>query len=651
MDPLPSLSGSRRVAVAVGMPQFLFQLGWLTFGIFLLSQAGAWFVRTNPGIVSPVWPECGLGLAAALLYGLERSLPAVYLGSMVSGVLSGDPLMTAYLGPVGTVLNVLIGWALLTKVLPVGTDLEGLKEFVRFVVGGCILGPATAAVVVNAIRGLEGRLATSQLATGFLESLQAHAFGVLVFGPFFLFALQRQDFRPATHRGRYTLLGCSVALCGILVFMTGWNPTQETTLFLLGATLALALGVSFLFGLRPACLFLAMFVFLVPAAVAMFPQKTHHFHIFEQGEDRQLVINGLAFFTSLGCLLVAAFRDELAAANIRFSLALEAADLCMWEWSPAGWLCRTPSWRAKLGLTTDREIPENAWREMVHPHDRDAFETSFEELRQSGSGRWSHVYRMRDARDRWIWVHSHACPVRRDAEDTLLSVAGVTRDITQERATMQTKIHSIETEAELKSLRSQLNPHFLFNALNSVRALIGRQDAKAREMIVSLSNLLRELLSNRDGRLQTVARELEMVRDYLGIEGIRFGARLKQEIRCETGLGGQLIPSMIILTLVENAVKHGISKIESGGSIEVDIRRSMEPGLMELSVTNDGSLGPESGGFGLLNTRRRLALIAGESGRLLIRQLPGPRVEAVAVLPLDERRAVADPFPTTPTPS
>lgn len=651
MDPLPSLSGSRRVAVAVGMPQFLFQLGWLTFGVFLLSQAGAWFVRTNPGIVSPVWPECGLGLAAALLYGLERSLPAVYLGSMVSGVLSGDPLMTAYFGPLGAVLNVLTGWTLLTRALPVGTDLDGLKEFVRFVVGGCTLGPAIAAVTVSVIRGLEGRLATSQLATGFLESLQAHAFGVLVFGPFFLFALQRQDFRPATHRGRYTLLGCSVALCGILVFMTGWNPSQETTLFLLGATLALALGVSFLFGLRPACLFLAMFVFLVPAAVAMFPQKTHHFHIFEQGEDRQLVINGLAFFTSLGCLLVAAFRDELAAANIRFSLALEAADLCMWEWSPAGWLCRTPSWRTKLGLATDRPIPESAWREMVHPHDRDAFETSFEELRRSGSGRWSHVYRMRDARDRWIWVHSHACPVRRDVEDTILSVAGVTRDITQERATMQTKIHSIETEAELKSLRSQLNPHFLFNALNSVRALIGRQDAKAREMIVSLSNLLRELLSNRDGRLQTVAREMEMVRDYLGIEAIRFGARLKQEIRCETGLGGQLIPSMIILTLVENAVKHGISKIESGGSIEVDIRRSMESGLMELSVTNDGSLGPESGGFGLLNTRRRLALIAGESGRLLIRQLPGPRVEAVAMLPLDERRAVADPFPTTPTPS
>lgn len=649
MDPLPSLTGSRRVAVAVGMPQFLFQLGLLTFGVFLLSQAGAWFVRTSPGIVSPVWPECGLGIAAALLYGLERSLPAVYLGSMVSGVLSGDPLVTAYVGPLGAVLNVVAGWLLLTKVIPVGTDLDGVWEFVRFVLGGCTVGPALAALATNLLRGFEGRLATSQLATGFLESLQAHAFGVLVFGPFFLFALQRQDFRPATPRGRYILLACSVALCGILIFLIGWDPSQETTIFLLGATLALALGVSFFFGMRPACLFLAMFVFLVPAAVVMFPEKAHSFHIFEQGEDRQLVINGLAFFTSLGCLLVAAFRDELAAANIRFSLALESADLCMWEWSPAGWYCRTASWRTKLGLGNDRPIPDHAWREFVHPHDRDAFETSFDELRETGAGRWSHVYRIRDAKDRWIWVHSHACPVRRDADDVLVSVAGVTRDITQERATMQTKIHSIETEAELKSLRSQLNPHFLFNALNSVRALIGRQDAKARDMIVSLSNLLRELLSNRDGRLQTVSREMEMVRDYLGIEAIRFGERLKQEIRCESGLGGQLIPSMIILTLVENAVKHGISKIESGGTIEVDIRRSAEPGLMELAVMNDGSLGPESGGFGLVNTRRRLALIAGESGRLVVRQIPGPRVEAIAILPLDERRAVSDPFQTTPT--
>lgn len=649
-DRPPEFHRARSSAGApVGLPQFVFQIACLTFGIFLLAQAGAWFVRTTPGIVSPVWPAGGLALAAALLYGLERVLPAVYLGTVASSFLSGDPLLTAYAGPMASVLNVSIGWFILTRCLHVDSSLGSLSDFIKLVLGGCTLGPAVAGLVETLLWNFGHQLATSQLVGGFLEKWQAHAFGVLVFCPFFLFALRRQDFSPATTAGKLSLLGCAVALAGILIYMAGWIPPHSAAIALLGMAFALALTVSFVFGLRPACLFQAVFVFLVPAAFVMFPERTRDLHLFRQGDDQQTVINGLAFFSSLGCLLIAAFRDELTSVSVKFALALQAADVCIWEWNPEGWSCLTPAWRTKLGLPNGRVLPERLWRDIVHPADRTAFDSSFDELRNSGTGRWSHAYRIRDARDRWIWVHSHAQPIRRDADNGLLVVAGVTRDITQERTVMQTRINAIEAEAELKSLRSQLNPHFLFNALNSVRALIGRHDDRARQMIVSLSNLLRELLSSRDGRAQTVDKELEMVHDYLAIEAIRFGPRLQQEIRCETGLGGQLIPSMLILTLVENAVKHGISKIERGGRIEVDIRRGDTPNTISLSVINDGRLTRTPGGFGLANSRRRIALIAGNAGSLTLREIDGARVEACAILPLDERRAAADPLPPTPT--
>ena len=92
---------SSRPSKEEGLPTFLFQLGWMTFAVFLLSQAGGWFSKTSSGIISPIWPSAGFALAVALIYGLERALPAVYLGTLASNLLNGEPEAFLYAGPVG----------------------------------------------------------------------------------------------------------------------------------------------------------------------------------------------------------------------------------------------------------------------------------------------------------------------------------------------------------------------------------------------------------------------------------------------------------------------------------------------------------------------------------------------------------------------
>jgi len=627
-----------------GLPQFLFQIGWMTCAVFLLSQAGGWFSKSSSGIISPVWPSAGFALAVALIYGLERAFPAVYLGTLASNLLNGEPVAFLYAGPVGYVLELVLSWALLTKSVRIDLTFSSLRDFGKFVVLGCLPGPLLAGFYGVLVLHLSENLSASQMASGYLVYVQTNAFGTLVFCPLFLFLLRRQDFRPPTLIGRYELLGYSLALGGFVWALINFPEIGQSVRFVsIGGVLMLSLLVSIRFGLRTSTLFQAMFIFLVPAFAAMVPSRLIEMRTVPGGSGFQVSVHGFAFVSSLGCLLVAAFRDELASLRMKFALAMSSADLCVWDWSPSGWACHSPSWSEKLGLAGSKVIPEEAVRGLVHPDDLHGFEENFRQLAASEIPQWSQIIRMRDAEGRWLWIQLDAKPVRRTADDVVAAVAGVMRDITGEREAVADRISAIETAAQLRTLRSQINPHFLFNALNSVRALIGRQDMKAKSMITSLGSLLREVLAGKDAKLQSVEKELEIVRDYLEVEAIRFGERLRYRIECPPDLLSQRVPGMLVLTLVENAVKHGISKLPKGGGIEILIAHAPDVGALVVFVVNDGSLLIEDdenktySGQGLVNTRERILLSTGGRGSFEIHEIPGPRVESIVLLPFDER--------------
>ncbi len=170
-------------------------------------------------------------------------------------------------------------------------------------------------------------------------------------------------------------------------------------------------------------------------------------------------------------------------------------------------------------------------------------------------------------------------------------------------------------EARLRNLQAQVNPHFLFNSLNTVRALILEDAPRAVEAVTWLSTLLRySLHSDRNTRVP-LSEELEMVEQYLALEKLRFEDRLQVAIDIPAPLLPALVPPLLLQTLVENAIKHGIAHLPSGG--QVTIQATPSHSHMTLEVRNTGRLQPAtSSGIGLSNARERLLLLYGANASL-----------------------------------
>lgn len=183
-----------------------------------------------------------------------------------------------------------------------------------------------------------------------------------------------------------------------------------------------------------------------------------------------------------------------------------------------------------------------------------------------------------------------------------------------ERYNKSLKYEASMIQIELNNLKSQLNPHFIFNALNSIRALVDENPAKSKQAINQLANILRRSLTSDKKGLTKFDDELKIVKDYLGLETIRFEERLKTEFLIHPDSYTFLVPPLMIQTLVENGIKHGISKLKEGGLIQV--KTSVDDGLLSIQIRNSGHLmnGVKRAktGLGIKNTVQRLKLIYGE---------------------------------------
>lgn len=183
------------------------------------------------------------------------------------------------------------------------------------------------------------------------------------------------------------------------------------------------------------------------------------------------------------------------------------------------------------------------------------------------------------------------------------------------------KLEASIREIELSHLKSQLNPHFIFNALNSIRALVDEDPSKSKLAINQLSNILRNSLATEKRSLTSFEDEMKMVKDYLGLESIRFEERLRTEFDIDPESNTFMVPPLMIQTLVENGIKHGISKLTEGGVIQVKTRVIEDQ--LKIYVRNSGKFrlngrSANSPGLGLENTRQRLKLIYGDEASFRI---------------------------------
>ncbi len=188
-------------------------------------------------------------------------------------------------------------------------------------------------------------------------------------------------------------------------------------------------------------------------------------------------------------------------------------------------------------------------------------------------------------------------------------------------------------DAELIALKAQINPHFLFNALNNIRALILEDHMKARDMVSHLSELLRYSIQFNDNEKVTIREELEIVNKYLELESIHYENRLHYEINVSEDLMKCRIPPMLIQLMAENAVKHGISQIKNGGDILVDVGR--EGKNLLLTVSNTGKLKKNLGnGIGLRNATERIRILFDKEPDLELKQV-GDMVSSRLQLPIE----------------
>lgn len=192
------------------------------------------------------------------------------------------------------------------------------------------------------------------------------------------------------------------------------------------------------------------------------------------------------------------------------------------------------------------------------------------------------------------------------------------------------KLQATQKESELKTLRDQLNPHFLFNSLNSIRALVEVDPKIAKTSITTLSNLLRLSLLLGKKPFISLSEEFNLIQEYLKLEKIRFEDRLTYSVSNEVKEPCE-IPPFLLQSMVENAIKHGISKLRKGGTIE--IHTYFDNDELKLQVTNTGTYNPsKSKGIGIYNTKRRLYIIFGKDGASFTIKNEGNKVKALIVI-------------------
>lgn len=191
------------------------------------------------------------------------------------------------------------------------------------------------------------------------------------------------------------------------------------------------------------------------------------------------------------------------------------------------------------------------------------------------------------------------------------------------------QLEASNNEIELKTLRDQLNPHFLFNSLNSIRALIEEDPRIAKSAITTLSNLLRRSLNMGKHPKVTLEEELRLVKEYLELEKIRFEERLTVSIRVNADQQ-IMIPPFIIQTLAENAIKHGISNRNEGGELSILVDETLH--TLVIHVSNPGYLKKaEAEGIGLVNTKRRLYIQYGDFAKLDLHEDSGLVIATIEI--------------------
>jgi two-component system LytT family sensor kinase len=196
----------------------------------------------------------------------------------------------------------------------------------------------------------------------------------------------------------------------------------------------------------------------------------------------------------------------------------------------------------------------------------------------------------------------------------------------QEKELDLVKAKQLITQAELQTLQSKINPHFLYNSLNSIAGLVHVDADKAEEMTLKLSRLFRYSVNSPQGNTASVKQEMEIVETYLDIEKVRFGDRLTFSTQISPGADNALIPRFLIQPLVENALKHGLNDKAANGELFVDVEKADQYILIKIADNGKPFPAELNMGYGLQSTYDKLTLLYGEDYQVQLTNVPQKQI-------------------------
>jgi integral membrane sensor domain MASE1/two-component sensor histidine kinase len=606
-------------------------------GIYAIGFLALKFYAVNGTRAVPLWPSSGLALGLLLLRGW-RLFPAIILGSIPMLLTSGFNGPIIILGPLANAIEALTGWFLLIRLLRFSPRMGDLRDIRNLITVGATVGPFLHAVLCTAILTPPGSFEPEILLLSTLLFFIGDALGIIVFTPIVLALGKGLSFIPKgmTPLKWALISGSSVAVAG-MAFQQNMHSEMSFPLAFLPFPIllwtALSLGV-------PGTALAAALVTTIAMGFTVMgrgpfvdpnPLETYG----------HLTVYILVITTTN--LVMASVEDARSHGHLKKRLSTLTAGLGYWEWlKESGWKnlgIIKPQQRGEVDNLGFPPILHENWGLLVEPGQ--ISHLPWNQLREGmEAGRYlSGDISISNAHPGAVFEVTGLI-VKTDARGLPTSLLGTIRDVTAERRATFDRLKIAQKEMEIRSIRSQLNSHFLFNSLNVIKALISVDAVKCREAVVSLSEILRTTFRMTRSTLIPLREEIKVIRSYLDLQAIRYGYHLSISVTIGPDLDHLMVPPMLFHQLVENAFKHGVDAIEKKCFLAIRAERDGKNGNLRLSVSNTGRLGQSSPeGLGLSSIWEQLEALYGTSASFTITQETHNLVLAVIRIPIPSSEA------------
>ncbi len=573
-----------------------------------------------------VWLPSGLAVGAVLCCGWRR-VPGVLVGVGAWAWLHepgpGDALrQCATMG-----LEVLLAAGAM-RYWRFDRDFVGIREVGLFLGGAVVAPPLFAGLASFGVGWCQGVPWPGRLAAAL--PIASHMAGIGVLAPVLILSNSRWWSGATPMR----LLIAVLLLCAGPVIVAaealGSGPVANASpMILVPLPLAALLVVSY--GLAPAiqAVLLMELTLVALTAAGLGP--------FRQGSSLDVLLGLGGFMTLLTgmTLLLGGIKRLRRRGELLAMAAMNSARVAQWTWQEGrGVVIDDPEWSASFGVPAGVGASPEQIDAVVHPDDRFSL--------RLWCGGEEHLppdkveeFRLRRPDGGWRWVTSRRLHHPPEFGAVPGTIHGVFQDVSERKESEQWRLDAAQRDAELRNLKLSIQPHFLFNSLNSLRSLIASRPDEAREFVSRLATFLHTAVADSGEDLLPLARSLAVVEVYLEIERTRFGERLRVREEVTEEARAAAFPPLLLQTLVENALKYGVAKRPEGG--EIRIEASVTDGRLRVAVGNEGRIvaAPANAlGTGLKSADRRVKLLFGESAFVRLHEDATPRVTAEVVVPL-----------------